>query len=131
MVVILVHWRIKADRTEEFEAAWRRMTVRADAGLFRETLTKIDTSVTDPKFNTFSIGDPFYATCINIGMWESLHAFDAAIDKYIPAVQTSEEDDESKQMIELEPFEFKLRERVVLQVVADRGGELPAAEMRP
>ena len=31
----------------------------------------------------------------------------------------------TKQIIELEPFEFKVRERIVLTPISDRGGSLP------
>jgi hypothetical protein len=58
--------------------------------LFREILTKIDVGPANPKFHTFSLGDPFYSTFINIGMWESVEAFDRAVGKYIPEAQIVE-----------------------------------------
>jgi hypothetical protein len=69
MVVILVHWLIKRGMEEKFTARWKQMSISKDAGLFREILTKIDISPSNPKFHTFSVGDPFYATFINIGVW--------------------------------------------------------------
>ncbi len=90
MVVILVHWLIKKGREEEFKVRWKeRMTVPSGSGLYREILTRLDPDPkgqsSDPKFHTFSLGDPFYSTFINIGIWESVEHFDEAVGKkYIP-----------------------------------------------
>lgn len=129
MVVILVHWLINKGQEEEFLARWRQMTVDAHSGLFREILTTPNPEPEDAKFHSFSVGDPFYSTFINIGVWESLEHFDAAIGRYIPQAEIIEKDGRKKYTIELEIFEFKLRERVVLKVISDRGGQLPDAEM--
>jgi hypothetical protein len=131
MVVILVHWLIYPGKEKEFEARWRQMTVPADSGLYREILTELDREPANPRFHTFSLGDPFYSTFINIGIWESVEHFDKAIGKYIPeAVIVQKDDGRQTYSIELEAFEFKLRERVVLKIVSDRGGQLPDAQMR-
>ena len=130
MVVILVHWLIKTGMEDAFQSRWKQMSVRADSGLYREILTKIDVGPANPKFHTFSLGDPFYSTFINIGMWESVDAFDLAVGKYIPEAQIVERQGRQKLTIELEEFEFKLRERVILEVVSDRGGQLPEAALR-
>ncbi|MBS0224745.1 MAG: hypothetical protein JSS25_00170 [Proteobacteria bacterium] len=106
------------------------MTVDEHAGLYREILTRLDKTATDQadgKFHTFSVGDPFYSTYINIGIWNDLESFDSAIGKYIPDVKIEEKSGRRTQTVELEEFEFKLRERVVLEVVGSRGGELPPA----
>jgi hypothetical protein len=129
LVVILVHWLIRKGQEKAFKARWKEMTIKAEAGLYREILTELSPSEADPKFHTFSLGDPFYTTFINIGMWESVHAFDAAVGKYIPQAATTEKDGRVKYTIELDAFEFKMRERVVLRVVNDRGGDLPPATM--
>lgn len=63
-------------------------------------------------------------------MWESVECFDRAVGKYIPEAEILKRDDRLKYIIELEESEFKLRERVVLEVVSDRGGQLPDAELR-
>jgi hypothetical protein len=115
---------------DAFLARWKQMSVGAGSGLFREILTKIDVGPANPKFHTFSLGDPFYSTFINIGMWESVEAFDRAVGKYIPEAQIVERQGRQKLTIELEEFEFKLRERVILEVVSDRGGQLPEAALR-
>jgi len=130
VVVILVHWLIKIGMEETFTARWKQMTIGKEAGLFREILTQIAVRPSNPKFHTFSVGDPFYSTFINIGLWESVEAFDRAVGKYIPEAEIIHKDGRQKYTIELEEFEFKLRERVVLEVVADRGGQLPEAALR-
>ena len=105
------------------------MSVPGGAGLYREILTSLDTEPPDSKFHTFSVGDPFYSTFINVGIWNSLEEFDAEIGKRIPKAELFEKDGRKKYTITLEDFEFKLRERVVLKVIADRGSQLPNAEM--
>ena len=62
-------------------------------------------------------------------MWESVEAFDRAVGKYIHEAEVVQKDGRQKFTIELEEFEFKLRERVILEVVSDRGGQLPEAAL--
>lgn len=130
MVVILVHWLIKIGMEQKFQSRWQQMSVGPNSGLYREILTKIDMRPSQPQFHTFSVGDPFYSTFINIGIWESLECFDRSIGKYIPEAEIVEKDGRQKYTVELEDFEFKLRERVVLEVVSDRGRQLPAAALQ-
>jgi hypothetical protein len=130
MLVILVHWLIHQGKEEEFKHRWKQMTIGEGSGLYREILTELDREPSNPKFHTFSIGDPFYSTFINIGVWESLEHFDRAVGKYIPEASEYEVDGRRRYSIELEAFEFKLRERVVLKVISDRGGQLPIAELQ-
>jgi gamma-glutamylcyclotransferase len=92
VVVILVHWLIKTGMEEKFTARWKQMTIGKESGLYREILTKIDVRPSNPKFHTFSVGDPFYSTFINIGMWESVEAFDRAVGKYIPEAEVVHKD---------------------------------------
>ena len=101
------------------------MSVEDAQGFYREILTKPVTKP-DPKFNTFSITDPNYSTYINIGFWKSIEYFEKAIQKVFPkASETKDASGKTKQTIELEAFEFKIRERIVLKRIADRGGPLP------
>lgn len=83
----------------------------------------------DDRFHTFSVGDPFYTTYINIGLWRDLESFDSAIGKYISKVKVEEKDGRRVQTVELEEFEFKLRERVVLKVIGSRGADLPPPDV--
>ena len=130
MVVILVHWLIQQGKEEDFKRRWQQMTIKPGSGLYREILTQLDREPENPKFHTFSLGDPFYSTFVNIGMWESVEHFDKAVGKYIPQAQVFEEGGVLKYSITLEAFEFKLRERVVLKIISDRGGQLPDAQLR-
>jgi hypothetical protein len=129
MIVILVHWIIQPGKEEDFKKRWYQMTVEQGSGLYREILTELDKE-SNPRFHTFSLGDPFYSTFINVGMWESVEHFDKAIGKYIPEAQVFEENGIRKYSIKLEAFEFKLRERVVLKIISDRGGQLPEAQLK-
>jgi hypothetical protein len=130
MVVILVHWLIRKGHEDRFTDRWREMTVESHSGLYREILTKLDiTAEQDTKFHTFSVGDPFYSTFINIGIWHDLDSFDAAIGWCIPDVKVEDGGGRRVQTVELEEFEFKLRERVVLEVIGTRGGALPPANV--
>lgn len=134
MVVILVHWLIRPGYEDHFERRWRAMTVDSHSGLHREILTRLkkpseESEVSNEKFHTFSVGDPYYTTYINIGVWKDLASFDVAIGKYIPSVQVAEKEGRRVHTVELEEFEFKLRERVVLHVVGSRGGALPEADV--
>jgi len=130
MVVVLVHWLIRPGKEEDFKARWEQMIIGANEGLYREILTELDREPANPKFHTFSLGDPFYSTFINIGVWESVDHFDRAVGKYIPEAEIVEKDGRQKYSIELEEFEFKLRERTVLKILSDRGGQLPEAKLR-
>ncbi len=130
MVIILVHWLIHKGKESDFKARWRQMTIEDGSGLYREILTELDQEPPNPQFHTFSLGDPFYTTFINIGIWESVEGFDKAVRKFIPEVKIHETNGKKKYTIELDEFEFKMRERVVLKVISDRGGELPEAELK-
>lgn len=129
MEIILVHWLIKPDKREEFEKHWREnMKIGKPDGFYREILTR-PISKPDPKFNTFSVTDQNYETYINIGIWESVEHFDAAIKKYMPSAREEIGSGRKKQIIELEDFEFKMRERIVLKKLDDRGGDLPQSTL--
>ncbi len=127
MEIILVHWPIKEGKAEEFEKHWKMMmNVEGKEGFYREILTK-PVPKPDPKFNTFSITDRNYHTYINIGFWRSIEDFERAVRETMPKTSqaTDPEKRKIKQSIELEDFEFKLRERIVLTPIAERGGKLP------
>lgn len=127
MVIILVYWQIKEDRVEEFEKYWKTlMNVEHKKGFYREILTK-PVAMSDPKFNTFSITDRNYRTYVNIGFWSNIEDFERAVRETMPKASqvTDPGSGRTKQTIELEPFEFKVRERIVLTPISERGGPLP------
>ena len=125
MEIILVHWLIRKDKTEEFVSHWKdSMKVGAAKGFYREILTR-PVSKPDPKFNTFSITDENYETYINIGFWESVEAFEDAIKQWFPTATEKRKKGRIKRTVELEDFEYKVRERIVLKHLHDRGGNLP------
>ena len=127
MEIILVHWLVKEDKAKEFEKHWKMMmNVEGKEGFYREILTEAVTKP-DPKFNTFSITDRNYRTYINIGFWRSIEDFERAVQQTMPKASqaTDPESRRTKQSIELEAFEFKLRERIVLTPISERGGALP------
>jgi hypothetical protein len=126
MVVILVHWLIRKGSEETFKTTWRSMSVQKHAGLYREILT-IPQPQDDPKFNTFSITDTSYSTFINIGIWKSLEDFDREIAQYIPPSEEKidPKTGRKKRLVAIDEFEFKMRERIVLGVIADRDGGEP------
>jgi len=105
------------------------MTIQNDKGLYREILTTPDKNTFDAKFQTFTLVNPNYTTYINIGVWESLSHIDKAIAKYFPDTITESKNGKTIHTIELEDFKFKLRERIVLRKVVDRGTALPAADI--
>ncbi len=124
MEIILVHWLIKPDKTKEFVDHWKsNMKIGKVDGFYREILTRPVTKP-DEKFNTFSITDKNYETFINIAIWETVEHFDNAIKKFYPNAFTEQESvgGRRKQIIELEDFEYKMRERIVLEPLGDRAG---------
>jgi hypothetical protein len=67
-------------------------------------------------------------------MWKSVEDFDAAIRDFLPPTYDVKHPKTGKaqKAIGIEDFEFKIRERVVLQVVASRSGgeDLPPATLQ-
>jgi hypothetical protein len=128
MEIILVHWLIKPEKTEEFVEHWKsNMKIGKVDGFYREILTR-PIPKPDEKFNTFSITDRNYETFINIAIWETVEHFDDAIKKFYPntVVENENSGNRRKQIIELEDFEYKMRERIVLKPIGDRAGvDLP------
>jgi hypothetical protein len=130
MIVIMVHWLIKkgVENEEAFEAAWKKMTIKPNTGLYREVLTQ-PVEAEDPKFNTFSITDKSYTTYINIGIWKDIKSFDAAVGKYIQPPEKRKPlrgPYKNRKMLAVyrQPFEFKIRERIILRKLYDRKGAL-------
>ena len=114
MVVLLVHWLIRRGEEDRFRTHWsENMKVGDVEGFYQETLTRVDETVDDPRFHSFALESPRYTTFINVGVWESVAHFDAAIRRYMPTATVG---NDNTTTIKLESFEFKLRERIVLKV---------------
>jgi heme-degrading monooxygenase HmoA len=127
MVRNWVYWAILKGQELAFENFWRALAnVEHKKGFYRETLMK-PLTMSDAKFNTWSITDPNYSTYINIGEWSSVEDFERAVQASMPKASqaTDPTNGRTKHLIELEPFEFKVRERIVLTPIAERGGALP------
>jgi hypothetical protein len=138
MVVIMVHWLIKRgiENEQAFTAMWQEMKVDLNTGLYREFLTKPE-EAEDPKFNTFSLTDPAYVTFINVGFWKDIESFNAAVGKYIAPPELRKPLSGSLKGTEMlavyqHKFEFKIRERIILNKVFDRQGSLvfPEADLK-
>lgn len=127
MVIILIRWFIKEGFEDKFIDTWTNtMKVPKEQGLYREILTTVDTNEKDLKFHTFSLENPHFKTYINIGIWNSIDDFKELIEsKYIPKENLYE----GRSVVELKEFEFKMRERIILKVISDRGTSLPIAAM--
>ena len=130
MEIVMVHWLIKKGREADFERHWQEMKVEKGIGLYREVLTTPEKNTFDAKFHTFSIESPHYTTYVNVGFWKSLKHFDNAVKKYFPKATSKTLNGKTKQNIELIDFEFKLRERIVLRKVSDRGTSLPKPDLK-
>jgi len=129
MVVVIVRWYIKNGKEEEFKNTWVNMKPKTDDGLFREFFSK-PLEIIDDKYHTLDIESRHYATYINVGVWDKIESFNEAIGSMIPG-RTSHYNQElkNKELIEVFDFEFKLRERIVMNVEDTRGGKwsLPPA----
>lgn len=117
MIIVLVKWYIKKGKKEDFIVKWKSMVPDSNEGLFREFFTCSQDLLPD-KYYTFDVVNPHYDTFINVGIWRSLDDFDKAIGSKIPNPKIVKD----KQQFEIFDFEFKMRERAVLDILASRGG---------
>jgi hypothetical protein len=129
MVVVIVKWYIKKGKNQDFIEIWKSMNPASFDGLFREFLNEPETF--DPekanKFLTLDAVNPYYTTFINVGIWRTLDDFDKAIGSLIPQ-RTPNEKKPGWDFYEVFEFEFKMRERIVLDGKMNRAGlwkELP------
>jgi hypothetical protein len=127
MVVLLIHWFIKKGSEEKFLEYWKnKLSISSDGGLYREILTT-SSDIPDTWLHTFPVESPYFTTYINIGIWRSVSDFQKAVgDKYVPIVKEDGDD----QIITIKDFEFKQRERIVLNALMDRGINLPEASLK-
>jgi len=109
MIIVLVRWQIKKGKSGEFRKEWEESLIPRDhSGLYREILAGPDKRVRD-KYKTFDLISDSYDIFVNVGIWESVAAFERAVGIFMRRRKAS--------------FEFKLRERIVLAKVSDRGGD--------
>ena len=113
MIIVLVRWQIKKGQKRAFLREWEETLTPKDlSGLHREILAGPDEEVGD-EYKTFDLISSSYETLVNVGIWESIAAFERAVGAFMRRRKAR--------------FEFKLRERIVLTPVSDRRGryELP------
>jgi hypothetical protein len=121
--IVVVRWYIKQGQEEKFRATWIEMDPKFKDGLFREFFSK-PVNAPDEKYHTLDLESQHYSTFINIGVWKSLSDFDRAIGSMIPGRDKHPDFSKSnKELIEVFDFEFKLRERIVMDVETTRGGD--------
>ena len=117
MRLVIVEWRIRSDREDEFLDYWsRREVVPERDGLIGEFLSRVDLSMPTP-WITWAL-DPTCTTFINVGLWSSGDAFREQIGYTI---------DDTRPM---QPFEAERRRRIVLAPERWRAGgtHLPQSE---
>lgn len=129
MVVVIVRWYIKKNKEHDFKTIWvEKMEPIIKEGLFREFFSK-PVDILNEKYNTLDVESPHYTTFINVGIWKDIGSFDDAIGSFIPDREKADlvkyPEKHNKEQIEVFEFEFKLRERVVMNVEEDRIGLWP------
>jgi hypothetical protein len=123
MVVVIVRWYIKEGQDEKFKKKWQGMEPKSKEGLFREFFSKPIISA-EEKYHTLDVESKHYTTYLNIGVWKELSDFENAIGSLILGRFVNEKPEKKDvELIEIFDFEFKLRERIVMDVEKTRGGE--------
>jgi heme-degrading monooxygenase HmoA len=110
--LVLVEWRIKKGREQEFLDYWStRATVEDRSGLIGEFLSKVE----DQKQYPWMVWDldPAYTTYVNVGFWRDGDAFQQQIGRFI---------DNSKPP---QDFEAQKRRRVLVAPERWRMGATP------
>jgi len=101
--VVVVHWKIKHGREEEFLDYWAQRSVVEDrSGLIGEFLSSVEDRARFPWINMQAVGTG-YTSFFNVGIWRDAAAFEGQIGKYIDL------------NLPPLPFEADRRERVFLQ----------------
>jgi heme-degrading monooxygenase HmoA len=128
MVIVVVRWYIKIGFEEDFKSTWKNMSPRYKDGLFREFFSK-STEKQDLKYHTLDFESKHYTTYINVGIWRSLEDFENAIGEMIPS-RDNHPVESNKELIVVFNFEYKLRERIVMDVEKIKGGnwDIPTSD---
>lgn len=133
-VIVIVRWYISKGMDAAFKRTWvEKMEPPISDGLFREFFSK-PTDNPDERFHSLDLESEHYTTYINVGVWHELADFDNSIGKLIPKRKKSEEvGKEDRELIEVFNFEYKLRERIVMNVDEIREGywNLPESTLKP
>lgn len=128
MIVVLVHWHIKNESVPEFLFTWKeKMKPIDDTGLYYEILTEVNTKeASDPRYHSLDLENPHYVTFVNIGIWRDLNDFERAIGGFLPPTQEiiDKKSNELKVQILMSKYEYKLRDRIVLDIKELRKGAL-------
>ena len=135
MIVLLVHWHIKNESVPEFLLTWKeKMKPSDDSGLYYEILTEVNTNeASDPRYHSLDLENPHYVTFVNIGIWRELKDFENAIGGFLPPTQEVLDDksNELKVQILMSKYEYKLRDRIVLNIKELRKGALSFESKKP
>lgn len=122
MVIIIVRWYIKEGQSKNFKKAWIEiMEPEIKSGLFREFFSKPIDNVAE-KHHTLDMESMHYKTYINVGLWKDVTDFEESIGRFILG-RLPHPNDNKKELLEIFDFEYKLRERIVMDVEESRGGE--------
>ena len=112
MVIVLIHWKVKHDRVDEFHQHWRQKTVVHDrAGLIGEFLSEACHTSEFPWITWDLTGcEGKYRSFINVGIWRDAETFHEQVARYFP---------QSKPL----DFEYEMRVRTVLRPDSWRIGD--------
>lgn len=127
MITLLVQWHIRNECKSEFLKAWNEIMKPLDTtGLYYEILTEVNTESSDARYHSLDLENPHYSTFINIGIWREIDDFEKAIGGFLPPIKEVYDEDakENKVQILMNKYEYKLRDRIVLNVEQIRKGGL-------
>ena len=115
VIIVLIHWKIKPDRVEDFLCFWKKKaTVDNRRGLVGEFLTEAHSSAEYPWITWHLTGcEGKYRSFINVGYWAYAEDFREQVDKYFDTSTG------------VKCFEFEPRVRTVLKPQCWRLGDAP------
>ena len=113
MVIVLIHWKIKPDRVDEFLDYWRKKAVVQDRrGLIGEFLSEACHTSEFPWITWDLTGcEDVYRSFVNVGMWSDAGEFHDQIGKYFTGKAAPKE------------FEYESRVRTILRPACWRMGD--------
>ena len=81
--VVVVHWKVKQGREDEFLDYWAQRSVVADrSGLVGEFLSSVEDQARFPWINMQAVSTT-YTSFFNVGIWRDAMAFEDQIGKHI------------------------------------------------